>query len=80
MARISCAVPASGVISCTIKSECGELFVESSKFSRQLFLATPHSFVAHHNCFKMSKKSPFDLSKCARPNILKLQPYRCARE
>jgi len=28
----------------------------------------------------MSKKSPFDLSKCARPNILKLQPYRCARD
>ncbi|KIW10456.1 histidinol-phosphate transaminase [Exophiala spinifera] len=28
----------------------------------------------------MSRKSPFDLSKCARPNILKLQPYRCARD
>ncbi|KAK7892444.1 histidinol-phosphate transaminase [Exophiala xenobiotica] len=28
----------------------------------------------------MSKKSAFDLSKCARPNILKLQPYRCARD
>ncbi|KIW24109.1 histidinol-phosphate transaminase [Cladophialophora immunda] len=26
------------------------------------------------------KTSPFDLSKCARPNILKLQPYRCARD
>ncbi|KAL1960837.1 hypothetical protein VTO42DRAFT_5820 [Malbranchea cinnamomea] len=26
------------------------------------------------------RKSPFDLSKCARPNILKLQPYRCARD
>jgi hypothetical protein len=25
-------------------------------------------------------KSPFDLQTCARPNILKLQPYRCARE
>ncbi|KAJ6145316.1 hypothetical protein N7470_009211 [Penicillium chermesinum] len=24
--------------------------------------------------------SPFDLSKCARPNILQLQPYRCARD
>ena len=23
---------------------------------------------------------PFDLSKCARKNILKLEPYRCARE
>ncbi|GAM35364.1 histidinol-phosphate aminotransferase [Talaromyces pinophilus] len=23
---------------------------------------------------------PFDLSKCARPNILKLHPYRCARD
>jgi histidinol-phosphate aminotransferase len=23
---------------------------------------------------------PFDLSKCARPNILALEPYRCARE
>ncbi|KAJ5359474.1 uncharacterized protein N7496_011887 [Penicillium cataractarum] len=24
--------------------------------------------------------SPFDLQTCARPNILKLQPYRCARD
>ncbi|EXJ57536.1 histidinol-phosphate aminotransferase [Cladophialophora yegresii CBS 114405] len=29
----------------------------------------------------MAKKgSPFDLSRCARPNILKLRPYRCARD
>ncbi|KAJ5091427.1 hypothetical protein NUU61_006297 [Penicillium alfredii] len=27
-----------------------------------------------------SRTSPFDLSKCARSNILKLQPYRCARD
>ncbi|KAJ5715801.1 uncharacterized protein N7483_012982 [Penicillium malachiteum] len=27
-----------------------------------------------------SRTSPFDLSKCARPNILQLQPYRCARD
>ncbi|KAK5064845.1 hypothetical protein LTR84_000679 [Exophiala bonariae] len=26
------------------------------------------------------KTSPFDLATCARPNILKLQPYRCARD
>ncbi|OXV07167.1 hypothetical protein Egran_05069 [Elaphomyces granulatus] len=26
------------------------------------------------------RTSPFDLSKCARPNILRLQPYRCARD
>ncbi|KAH7135980.1 pyridoxal phosphate-dependent transferase [Dendryphion nanum] len=26
------------------------------------------------------KHSPFDLSKCARPNILALEPYRCARD
>ncbi|GFF23561.1 histidinol-phosphate aminotransferase [Aspergillus udagawae] len=26
------------------------------------------------------RSSPFDLSKCARPNILRLQPYRCARD
>ncbi|KAF2020846.1 histidinol-phosphate aminotransferase [Aaosphaeria arxii CBS 175.79] len=25
-------------------------------------------------------KSPFDLSTCARPNILALEPYRCARD
>lgn len=25
-------------------------------------------------------KSPFDITTCARPNILKLQPYRCARD
>lgn len=24
--------------------------------------------------------SPFNLATCARPNILDLQPYRCARE
>lgn len=23
---------------------------------------------------------PFDITKAARPNILKLEPYRCARE
>ena len=28
----------------------------------------------------MARKSPFDLSKCARPNILALEPYRCARD
>ncbi|KAI9677307.1 MAG: histidinol-phosphate transaminase [Trizodia sp. TS-e1964] len=27
-----------------------------------------------------SQTSPFDLDKCARPNILALQPYRCARD
>ncbi|EEA26423.1 histidinol-phosphate transaminase [Talaromyces marneffei ATCC 18224] len=27
-----------------------------------------------------SQNRPFDLSKCARPNILKLHPYRCARD
>ncbi|EXJ87894.1 histidinol-phosphate aminotransferase [Capronia coronata CBS 617.96] len=26
------------------------------------------------------KDSPFDLAKCARPNIIRLQPYRCARD
>lgn len=26
------------------------------------------------------RKSPFDLSRCARPNILALEPYRCARD
>lgn len=28
----------------------------------------------------MTDKSPFDLSRCARPNILALKPYRCARD
>ncbi len=28
----------------------------------------------------IAKRSPFDLSKCARPNILALEPYRCARD
>ena len=28
----------------------------------------------------MAKTSPFDLSKCARSNILALEPYRCARD
>lgn len=28
----------------------------------------------------MRQTSPFNLSTCARPNILALQPYRCARE
>ncbi|KAF2744060.1 histidinol-phosphate aminotransferase [Sporormia fimetaria CBS 119925] len=27
-----------------------------------------------------SRASPFDLLKCARPNILALEPYRCARD
>ncbi|KAI4144242.1 MAG: hypothetical protein LQ340_006730, partial [Diploschistes diacapsis] len=26
------------------------------------------------------RKSAFNLETCARPNILKLQPYRCARD
>lgn len=29
---------------------------------------------------KMAKISPFHLSTCARPNILALEPYRCARD
>lgn len=28
----------------------------------------------------MAKNYPFDLSTCARPNILALEPYRCARD
>lgn len=28
----------------------------------------------------MAKSSAFDLSKCARPIILALEPYRCARD
>ena len=28
----------------------------------------------------MAKSSAFDLSKCARPNIIALEPYRCARD
>ncbi|CAI7632272.1 unnamed protein product [Penicillium viridicatum] len=28
----------------------------------------------------MTSKSPFNLATCARPNILALQPYRCARD
>ncbi|CAP93936.1 Histidinol-phosphate aminotransferase [Penicillium chrysogenum] len=28
----------------------------------------------------MASKSPFNLATCARPNILALQPYRCARD
>ncbi|EEP82325.1 histidinol-phosphate aminotransferase [Uncinocarpus reesii 1704] len=28
----------------------------------------------------MSRKGPFDLTKCARANILQLEPYRCARD
>ncbi|OAF61342.1 histidinol-phosphate transaminase [Pseudogymnoascus destructans] len=27
-----------------------------------------------------SSSSPFNLQTCARPNILALQPYRCARD
>ncbi|KAF8857236.1 histidinol-phosphate aminotransferase [Acephala macrosclerotiorum] len=27
-----------------------------------------------------ARKSPFDLKRCARPNILALEPYRCARD
>lgn len=29
---------------------------------------------------QLAENSPFDLSKCARPNILALKPYRCARD
>lgn len=37
----------------------------------------------HCDFFNTSSNSftmPFDLAKCARKNILKLEPYRCARE
>ena len=30
--------------------------------------------------FRMKRQSAFDLETCARSNILKLKPYRCARE
>ena len=29
---------------------------------------------------RMAKNYPFHLSTCARPNILALEPYRCARD
>ena len=34
----------------------------------------------HHSTRMSARTSPFNLSTCARPNILALQPYRCARE
>jgi hypothetical protein len=30
--------------------------------------------------YNKSINMPFDIEKCARPNILALEPYRCARE
>ncbi|KAJ5987543.1 Histidinol-phosphate aminotransferase [Penicillium sp. IBT 35674x] len=44
----------------------------------------PTNFASSHHPISSptmaSRVSPFDLSKCARPNILQLQPYRCARD
>lgn len=39
-----------------------------------------HSFSIKQPQAIKSVTMPFDLSKCARKNILKLEPYRCARE
>ena len=40
-----------------------------------------HSFSQVNNYKRLRAVTmPFDLSKCARKNILKLEPYRCARE
>lgn len=47
--------------------------------------STPPSFnklaIDQHQHFTMAPKvPPFNLQTCARPNILALEPYRCARE
>jgi len=34
----------------------------------------------NHNHYNHLFNMPFDIEKCARPNILALEPYRCARE
>lgn len=61
-----------------VTPKCGELFlIEIVRIQHSTFFSM---FASPINAFNMSRKSPFDLSKCARPNILKLQPYRCARE
>jgi hypothetical protein len=44
------------------------------------FTLTVFTSTASRRPVKMARKHPFELRKCARPNILKLQPYRCARE
>ena len=38
--------------------------------------AIEHTFIHTYKKYTM----PFDIEKCARPNILALEPYRCARE
>jgi hypothetical protein len=55
---------------------------DSKIFQSHLFIF-PSSQITHQplETITMAPQSrPFDLSKCARPNILKLHPYRCARE
>lgn len=52
-----------------------------SHFNTHLPLSKPKGVNTYSKTTKMApRSSPFDLSKCARPNILKLEPYRCARE
>lgn len=45
------------------------------------FASRQHRASTPGTSFTMAPRtSPFNLATCARPNILKLQPYRCARE
>jgi hypothetical protein len=52
---------------------------ETSKIKSPLFKLST-SIVPSPRPKMSAKKSPFNLQTCARPNILQLQPYRCARE
>lgn len=45
----------------------------------RVHLSAAQLILQQHLGFK-SSTMPFDITKCARKNILKLEPYRCARE
>jgi hypothetical protein len=45
--------------------------------------STPQFHSTHNTTLEihpLPAMSPFNLETCARPNILALEPYRCARE
>lgn len=65
---------------CNIGVSWGNFFFSSSS----LYDSIDSNYRWYHHTYSqvtMSRRSsPFNLETCARPNILKLKPYRCARE
>ena len=72
------ATPTSGILAA---SNCNDSNASSLVVTkRTMATKSPYDLPKCATTKAVARNSPFDLFKCARPNILALEPYRCARD